>query len=229
MSGVQNVAAGTCKFAEVPQVLGCRFVKHEVLIACCPMALSALDCPNGFCHSHHGGHHVNREQVEQRLSNNGESWCEKVAERTYEIAVDSFSQMVMPTLHQQGWQRRHLDWEFKLTNEPAEVERTLVDGTINALESFLRSREVQRLFVEEVVQGTFAEASQNRLRSVAIRHLIEREILVMLSEKKEELLDRMGEALRDEADGDFVRARAQASAGIREVEELLLNHAEANS
>jgi hypothetical protein len=193
------------------------------------MALSALDCPDGFCHSHHGGHHVNREQVEQQLSSHGESWCEKVAERTYEIAVDSFSQMVMPTLHQQGWQRRHLEWEFKLTNEPAEVERTLVDGTINALESFLRSREVQRLFVEEVVQGTFAEASQNRLRSVAIRHLIEKEILVMLSEQKEALLDRIGEALRDEADGDFVRARAQACAGIREVEELLLNHAEANS
>lgn len=193
------------------------------------MALSALDCPDGFCHSHHGGHHVVREQVEQQLSNHGPSWCEKVAERTYEIAVDSFSQMVMPSLHQQGWQRRHLEWEFKLTNEPAEVERTLVDGTINALESFLRSREVQRLFVEEVVQGTFAEASQNHLRGVAIRHLIEKEILVMLSEQKEALLDRIGEALREEADGDFARARAQACAGIREVEELLLNHAEASS
>ena len=68
------------------------------------MALSALDCPDGFCHSHHGGHHVVREQVEKQLSNHGESWCEKVAERTYEIAVDSFSQMVMPSLHQQGWQ-----------------------------------------------------------------------------------------------------------------------------
>jgi len=51
----------------------------------------------------------------------------------------------------------------------------------------------------------------------------------MLSEQKEGLLDRIGEALLDEAGGDFLRARAQASAGIREVEELLLNHAEANS
>lgn len=193
------------------------------------MALSALDCPDGFCHSHHGGHHVHREEVEQQLSNRGQSWCEKVAERTYEIAVDSFSQMVMPSLHQEGWQRRHLEWEFKLTNEPAEVERTLVDGTINALESFLRSREVQRLFVEEVVQGTLAEAKQNRLRSVAIRHLIEKEILVMLTEQKEALLDRIGDALREEADGDFSRARLQACEGIREVEELLMNHAEANS
>jgi hypothetical protein len=67
------------------------------------------------------------------------------------------------------------------------------------------------------------------LRSVAIRHLIENEILVMLSEQKEALLDRIGEALRGEAGGDFARARAQACAGIREVEELLLNHAEANS
>jgi hypothetical protein len=193
------------------------------------MALSALDCPNGFCRSHHGGHNVNREQVEQQLSSRGQSWCEKVAERTYEIAVDSFSQMVMPSLQQQGWQRRHLNWEFKLSNELAEVERTVVDGTINALESFLRSREVQRLFVEEVVQGTFAEASKNTLRSVAIRHLIEKEILALLSEQKEGLLDRIGEALREEAQGDFARARQQASEGIREVEELLLNHAEANS
>jgi len=193
------------------------------------MALSALDCPKGFCHSHHGGHNVNREQVEQQLSSRGQSWCEKVAERTYEIAVDSFSQMVMPSLQQQGWQRRHLNWEFKLSNELAEVERTVVDGTINALESFLRSREVQRLFVEEVVQGTFAEASKNTLRSVAIRHLIEKEILALLSEQKEALLDRIGEALREEAHGDFARARQQASEGIREVEELLLNHAEANS
>lgn len=193
------------------------------------MALSALDCPNGFCHSHHGGHHVNREEVEQQLSNHGQSWCERVAERTYEIAVDSFSQMVMPSLHQQGWQRRHLDWEFKLSTEPAEVERTVVDGTINALESFLRSREVQRLFVDEVVQGTLAEASKNNLRSVAIRHLIEKEILVLLSEQREALLDRMGEALQGEADGSFSKARQQASESMREVEELLLNHAEASA
>lgn len=193
------------------------------------MALSALDCPNGYCHSHHGGHNVNREEVEHQLTSHGQSWCERVAERTYEIAVDSFSQMVMPSLNQQGWQRRHLDWEFKLSNEPAEVERTVVDGTINALESFLRSREVQRLFVEEVVQGTLAEASKNNLRSVAIRYLIEKEILVLLSEQREALLDRIGEALRDEANGDFGRARQQASEGMREVEELLMNHAEANA
>lgn len=193
------------------------------------MALSALDCPNGFCHSHHGGHNVNREHVQHQLTERGQSWCEKVAERTYEIAVDSFSQMVMPSLNQQGWQRRHLEWEFKLANEPAEVERTVVDGTINALESFLKSREVQRLFVEEIVQGTMAEATSNKLRSVAIRYLIENELLVLLSEQKEALLDRIGEALRDEADGDFARARSQASEGLREVEELLLNHAEANA
>jgi hypothetical protein len=35
--------------------------------------------------------------------------------------------------------------------------------------------------------------------------------------------------LREEANGDFDRARAQASESVREVEELLLNHAEANS
>ena len=34
---------------------------------------------------------------------------------------------------------------------------------INAMESFLRSNEVQRLFKKDLVQGTFAEAMQNPL------------------------------------------------------------------
>jgi hypothetical protein len=48
----------------------------------------------------------------------------------------------------------------------------VVDGAINAMESFLRSNEVQRLFIKEPVQGTFAEAIQNPLRSMGIRYLI---------------------------------------------------------
>jgi hypothetical protein len=55
-------------------------VRPEVLIEiAAQMALSALDCPNGYCHSHHGGHNVNREEVEQQLSSHGQSWCERVA------------------------------------------------------------------------------------------------------------------------------------------------------
>ena len=130
------------------------------------MALTAVECPGGVCHSHHGGHAVQREQLRDNLAAHGPDWCERLAERVYEISVDSFSQTVMPHLHQDGWQRRHLDWEFKLQSDPAEAERTLVDGAINAVESFLRSSEVQRLFVQELVHGTLAEAEANGLRSL---------------------------------------------------------------
>lgn len=191
------------------------------------MALSALECPNGVCHSHHGGHAVARDEVQRNLAAHGSDWCERLAERIYEIAIDSFCQSVMPDLQRQGWQRRHLDWEFKLTAEQAEVERTMVDGSINAIESFLRSSEVERLFVKELVQGTMAEASSNRLRSKGIRYLIEQELLVFLRENREALLDRVSERLLEEADGDFHHAHRCASEDLSEVEHLLINHAEA--
>ncbi len=191
------------------------------------MALSALECPDGVCHSHHGGHAVAREEVERSLSAHGSDWCERLAERIYEISVDSFCQTVMPDLHQQGWQRRHLDWEFKLSAEPAEVERTVVDGTINAVESFLRSSEVQRLFVKELVQGTIAEASDNPLRGKGIRYLIEEELMTFLADNREDLLDRMAQRLLDDAGGDFQTAHRCAMDDLKEVEHLLVNHAEA--
>ena len=191
------------------------------------MALSALECPDGVCHSHHGGHSVAREDVERSLSAHGSDWCERLAERIYEISVDSFCQTVMPDLHQQGWQRRHLDWEFKLSAEPAEVERTVVDGTINAMESFLRSSEVQRLFVKELVQGTIAEASDNSLRGKGIRYLIEEELMGFLSQNREDLLDRMAQRLLQDAGGDVQRAHRSAVEDLTEVEHLLVNHAEA--
>jgi hypothetical protein len=191
------------------------------------MALSALDCPNGVCHSHHGGHAVAREEVQRNLADHGPAWCERLAERVYEISVDSFCQTVMPHLHQQGWQRRHLDWEFKLGAEPAEVERTVVDGAINAMESFLRSTEVQRLFVKELVQGTLAEAAQSSLRSRGVRHLIDQELLGPLSEAREALIDRLAERLLEDAEGNFELARRAASDSLEEVEHLLVNHAEA--
>lgn len=191
------------------------------------MALSALDCPNGVCHSHHGGHAVAREEVQRNLADHGSDWCERLAERIYEIAVDSFSQTVMPELQRQGWQRRHLEWEFRLAEERAEVERTMVDGAINAMESFLRSHEVQRLFVRELVLGTLAEAGSSGLRRLGIRHLIEEELLGFLRDNRDDLRDRVAERLLEEAGGDVERARAGADADLAELEHLLINHAEA--
>ena len=191
------------------------------------MALTAVECPGGVCHSHHGGHAVQREQLRDNLAAHGPDWCERLAERVYEISVDSFSQSVMPHLHQDGWQRRHLDWEFKLQRDPAEAERTLVDGAINAVESFLRSSEVQRLFVQELVHGTLAEAEANGLRQAGVRQLIEAELLAFLDEQRDGLLDRVAEALLERSAGDFQQARSAAAASLEEVQHLLLNHAEA--
>ena len=191
------------------------------------MALTAVECPGGVCHSHHGGHAVQREQLRDNLAAHGPDWCERLAERVYEISVDSFSQTVMPHLHQDGWQRRHLDWEFKLQSTPAEAERTLVDGAINAVESFLRSSEVQRLFVQELVHGTLAEAEANGLRQAGVRQLIEAELLAFLDEQRDGLLDRVAEALLESSAGDFQQARSAAAASLEEVQHLLLNHAEA--
>ena len=192
-----------------------------------PMGLSAIECPDGVCHSHHGGHSVERQTMQTTLEGHGREWCERLAERIYEISVDSFSQSVMPSLHAAGWQRRHLDWEFKLNERESEPDRTLVDGIINATESFLRSSEVHRLFIQELVQGTFAEATADDLRSQAVRTLVETEILAMLEEKRQELLDRLAQQLMDAAKGDFEAARSAAEDALIEVERLVVNHAEA--
>lgn len=191
------------------------------------MSLSAIECPDGVCHSHHGGHAVPRTAMQKNLQGHGREWCERLAERIYEMSVDTFSQTVMPSLHSSGWQRRHLDWEFKLANKDSEPDEALVEGIINATESFLRSSEVHRLFIQELVQGTFAEAEEDKLRSTAVRKLIENEVMSILEEKKEELLDRLAENLMDDANGNFELARNAADEGLNEVEKLLLNHTEA--
>ncbi len=192
------------------------------------MSLTAIECPDGVCHSHHGGHAVSRDVLQSSLRRHGVSWCERLAERVYEISVDSFSQSVAPGLQAQGWQRRHLDWEFRLADETAEPERALVDGALNAVESFLRSHEVQRLFVDELVHGTLTEAGvRSQLRAQALQLLIERELLAMLQEQRDALLDRVAEALLEEADGQFERGRGEAAAALAEVERLLVHHAEA--
>ena len=43
------------------------------------------------------------------------------------------------------------------------------EGIINTTESFLRSGEVHRLFIQEKVQGTFAESTDYELRVNAVR------------------------------------------------------------
>ncbi len=191
------------------------------------MGLTAIECPDGVCHSHHGGHSVPRTAMQKNLQLHGKEWCERLAERIYEMSVDTFSQTVMPSLHSSGWQRRHLDWEFKLAEKGSEPDEALVEGIINATESFLRSSEVHRLFIQELVQGTFAEATNDKLRAKAVHSLIENELIAILEEKKESLLDRLAENLLEEANGDFELARRSALEGINEVEKLLLNHTEA--
>ncbi len=191
------------------------------------MGLTAIECPDGVCHSHHGGHAVDRTTMQHNLQGHGREWCERLAERIYEISVDTFSEEVMPSLHSSGWQRRHLDWEFKLDKGDSEPDKTLVDGIINATESFLRSSEVHRLFIQELVQGTFAEATADSLRVKAVRKLIENELLKIITEQKDDLLDRLAADLMNDAQGDFELAHNAANEGVREIERLLVNHTEA--
>tara|TARA_Y100001968_G_scaffold331372_1_gene385832 strand:+ start:6336 stop:6914 length:579 start_codon:yes stop_codon:yes gene_type:complete len=190
------------------------------------MSLTAIECPDGVCHSHHGGHAVPRTAMQKNLQSHGREWCERLAERIYEMSVDTYSQTVMPSLHSSGWQRRHLDWEFKLSNHDSEPDEALVEGIINATESFLRSSEVHRLFIQELVQGTFAEATNDKLRALAVRNLIDNELMKIISERKEELLDRLAEQLLNDANGEFELARNAAKEGLEEVERLLINHTE---
>jgi len=193
------------------------------------MSLSAIECPDGLCHSHHGGHNVSRDALQSSLRRHGVSWCERLAERVFEISIDSYSQSVAPGLQGSGWQRRHLDWEFRLSAEAAEPERTLVDGALNAVESFLHSRQVQRLFVDELVHGTLSEAGlSSSVRSRALQQLIEQELLALLKEQRDALLDRVAQAVLDEAGGSFELARGESESALQEVERLLVHHAEAS-
>ena len=191
------------------------------------MSLTAIECPDGVCHSHHGGHAVPRTAMQKNLQGHGREWCERLAERIYEMSVDTYAQTVMPSLHSSGWQRRHLDWEFKLANEGSEPDEALVEGIINATESFLRSSEVHRLFIQELVQGTFDEAAEDTLRANAVHNLIENEILAMLKTRKEELLAKIAGDLLNDADGNTELAKSAAAEGLNEVERLLMNHTEA--
>ena len=191
------------------------------------MSIKAIECPDGVCHSHHGGHAVPRQAMQKNLEKHGKDWCEKLAERIYEMSVDTYSQTVMPSLHSAGWQRRHLDWEFKLTENDSEPDEALVEGIINATESFLRSSEVHRLFIQELVLGTFEEASDKKIISKAIKSIIEEEIVISLREKKETLLKKISAKLISEEKVSEELAINSAKEGFEEVERLLANHSEA--
>ena len=86
---------------------------------------------------------------------------------------------------------------------------------------------MHRLFIQELVQGTFAEASEDDLHIQAVRTLVETEIVAMLAEKRQELLDRLAHQLLEAAKGDFETARTAAEDALMEVERLVINHAEA--
>jgi len=191
------------------------------------MSIKAIECPDGVCHSHHGGHAVPRQAMQKNLQSHGREWCEKLAERIYEMSVDTYSQTVMPSLHSSGWQRRHLDWEFKLAENDSEPDEALVEGIINATESFLRSSEVHRLFIQELVQGTFEEANDKKLISKAIKTFIEEEIINSLRDRKQNLLKKLSSKLISEENISEELAFNSAKEGFEEVERLLMNHTEA--
>ena len=191
------------------------------------MSIKAIECPDGVCHSHHGGHAVPRQAMQKNLQSHGREWCEKLAERIYEMSVDTYSQTVMPSLHSSGWQRRHLDWEFKLAENDSEPDEALVEGIINATESFLRSSEVHRLFIRELVQGTFEEANDKKLISKAIKTIIEEEIINSLRDRKQDLLKKLSSKLISEERISEELAFNSANEGFEEVERLLMNHTEA--
>ena len=191
------------------------------------MSIKAIECPDGVCHSHHGGHAVPRQAMQKNLQSHGKEWCEKLAERIYEMSVDTYSQTVMPSLHSSGWQRRHLDWEFKLAENDSEPDEALVEGIINATESFLRSSEVHRLFIQELVQGTFEEANDKKLISKAIKTIIDEEIINSLRDRKQNLLKKLSEKLISEEKISEELAFNSAKEGFDEVERLLMNHTEA--
>ena len=191
------------------------------------MSIKAIECPDGVCHSHHGGHAVPRQAMQKNLQSHGREWCEKLAERIYEMSVDTYSQTVMPSLHSSGWQRRHLDWEFKLAENDSEPDEALVEGIINATESFLRSSEVHRLFIQELVQGTFEEANDKKLISKAIKTIIEEEIINSLRDRKHDLLKKLSSKLISEENISEELAFNSAKEGFEEVERLLMNHTEA--
>ena len=86
---------------------------------------------------------------------------------------------------------------------------------------------MHRLFIQELVQGTFEEANDKKIISKAIKSIIEEEIVTSLREKKETLLKKISAKLISEEKISKELAINSAKEGFDEVERLLANHSEA--
>ena len=86
---------------------------------------------------------------------------------------------------------------------------------------------MHRLFIQELVQGTFEEANDKKIISKAIKSIIEEEIVSSLREKKETLLKKISAKLISEEKISEELAINSAKEGFEEVERLLANHSEA--
>ena len=86
---------------------------------------------------------------------------------------------------------------------------------------------MHRLFIQELVQGTFEEANDKKIISKAIKSIIEEEIVSTLREKKETLLQKISAKLVSEEKVSEELAINSAKEGFEEVERLLANHSEA--
>ena len=86
---------------------------------------------------------------------------------------------------------------------------------------------MHRLFIQELVQGTFEEANDKKIISKAIKSIIEEEIVISLREKKETLLRKISAKLVLEEKVSEELAINSAKEGFEEVERLLANHSEA--
>ena len=86
---------------------------------------------------------------------------------------------------------------------------------------------MHRLFIQELVQGTFEEANDKKIISKEIKSIIEEEIVSSLREKKETLLKKISSKLVSEEKVSEELAINSAKEGFEEVERLLANHSEA--
>ena len=86
---------------------------------------------------------------------------------------------------------------------------------------------MHRLFIQELVQGTFEEANDKKIISKAIKSIIEEEIVYTLRENKETLLKKISAKLISEEKVSEELAIKSAKEGFDEVERLLANHSEA--
>ncbi len=86
---------------------------------------------------------------------------------------------------------------------------------------------MHRLFIQELVQGTFEEANDKKIISKAIKSIIEEEIVSSLRDKRETLLNKISAKLISEEKVSEEIAINSAKEGFEEVERLLANHSEA--